>query len=52
MSILWAVIGLLLLFWLVGLVAHVGGALINVLLIVAIVAIVFNLFTSRGRRAL
>ncbi len=33
--------------WVVGLVAHIGGGLIHILLVLAIVSIVFNLVTGR-----
>jgi hypothetical protein len=46
---LYTLIGLLLLFWVVGLVAHVGGGLIHLLLVVALCIFVFDLIT--GRRA-
>ncbi len=46
---LWTIIGFLLLFWLLGVVSHVGGALIHMLLVVAAVVFVVNLLT--GRRA-
>ena len=48
MNILWAIVGVLLLLWLVGLVANIGGGLIHLLLVIALVAIVWNLFT-KGR---
>ena len=41
---------LLLAFWLLGLIAHIGGALIHVLLVIAVIVVVLNLL--RGRRAL
>ncbi len=46
---LWVIIALLLILWLGGLLVHVGGALIHLLLIVALVVLVVNLL--RGRRA-
>jgi hypothetical protein len=45
---LWTLFAVLLVLWLLGLVAGVGGALIHVLLIVAAIVLVANLFT-RGR---
>src|ERR1700742_3432058 len=40
---LWAIFMVLLLLWLVGLVAHIGGALIHLLLVVAAVMLIINL---------
>lgn len=46
---LWSIIGILLVLWLLGLVAHIGGALIHVLLVIAVVAFLFNMVTrNRG----
>jgi len=46
---IYTLISLLILFWLVGLVAHIGGAFIQALLVLALIVLVFNLLT--GRRA-
>ena len=46
---IWTLIGLLLLFWLIGLVAHIGGGLIHILLVIALIVFVVQLIT--GRRA-
>jgi hypothetical protein len=46
---LYTIIALLVAFWLVGLVAHVGGGFIHILLVLAAVIFVFDLIT--GRRA-
>lgn len=47
---LWTIVAVLAVLWLLGLVGHVGGALIHFLLVAAIVVAVINLLT--GRRAL
>ena len=44
---LWTLIVLLLAFWALGLVAHVGGGLIHLLLVIAVVVFIFNLLTGR-----
>jgi hypothetical protein len=49
-GILWGVITILFVLWLVGLVAHIGGGLIHILLVVAVIMLVFNLLTGRGAR--
>jgi hypothetical protein len=48
---LWTIIGILLVLWLIGLLAHIGGALIHILLVVAVIVFIYNLIAGR-RRAL
>jgi hypothetical protein len=48
-GILWVILVVLLVLWLLGLIASVGGSLIHLLLVIALVVLVFNLVT--GRRA-
>jgi hypothetical protein len=50
-SLLWTIIVVLFVLWLIGVVVHVGGALIHLLLVVALVLLVFNLLT-KGRAAI
>jgi hypothetical protein len=40
-------IGLLVVLWLIGLLAHIGGGIIHVLLVVALVLFIWNLVTGR-----
>jgi hypothetical protein len=49
---LWALVLLLLLFWVGGFAFSIGGGLIHLLLVLAVVVIVYNLLVSRGSRAL
>ncbi len=52
-SILWGVIVLLVLFWILGLVFHIAGGLIHILLVIAVIILLYNLFVgSRARRTL
>lgn len=44
---LWTILVILLVLWLLGLVSHVGGGLIHLLLVVALVVFVINLLTGR-----
>jgi hypothetical protein len=44
---LWTIIGILVLLWLLGFIGHVGGALIHLLLVVALIVFVVNLLTGR-----
>jgi hypothetical protein len=46
-GILWFIVVLLVVFWLIGLVAEIGGGLINLLLVVALVILVYNLLVGR-----
>ena len=46
---LWTILVILLVLWLLGLLTHVGGGLIHLLLVVAVIVLVINLLT--GRRA-
>ncbi len=45
---LYSIIALLLAFWIVGLLTHVGGGLIHTLLVVALVVFVYDLITGRS----
>jgi Family of unknown function (DUF5670) len=44
-SILWAIIVLLVIFWLLGLFFRIGRCFIHILLVVAIVILVLNIFS-------
>ena len=44
---LWAILVVLIVLWLLGLVVKVGGALIHLLLVVALVILVINLLSGR-----
>jgi hypothetical protein len=49
-GLLWAIIVVLFVLWLLGFALHFGGGLIHLLLVIAIVLIIFNIFTGRGAR--
>jgi hypothetical protein len=49
-GILYGLVVLLVVFWLAGFLLHVGGGLIHLLLVIALVLFVFNLITGRGAR--
>jgi hypothetical protein len=51
-GIIWTLITLLVIFWIVGLLLHLGGALIHIALLVAVILFIFNLFTRRGTTAM
>jgi hypothetical protein len=49
-GILWAVIMVLFVFWVLGFALHVGGSLIHLLLVLALIVLVYNIMTGRGAR--
>lgn len=44
---LWTIFAVLLILWLLGFSFHVGGALIHLLLVIAVVVLLVNLITGR-----
>lgn len=49
MGILYTIAAILIAVWLVGLLMHIGGGLIHIILVIAVIMVVYNLIT--GRRA-
>ncbi len=49
-GLLWTLIVLFVVVWLLGFLFHIGGALIHLVLVVAVVLLVINLLTGRGAR--
>lgn len=50
-GILWAIVVVLVILWLLGfLVVHIGGGLIHILLIIAVIVLLYNLFVGMRRR--
>lgn len=47
---IWTLIGLLILFWFLGLLLDIGGAVIHVLLVLAVIIFIFNLITGRRQK--
>ena len=51
-GLLWAVVVILVILWLLGfLVVHIGGGLIHIVLVIAVIVLLYNLFVGmrRGR---
>jgi Family of unknown function (DUF5670) len=49
-GILWAIVVVLVILWLLGwLVVHVGGGLIHLLIVIAIIVLLYNLFVGMRR---
>ena len=46
-SMLYTIAVILLVLWLLGFIAHVGGGLIHLLLVVAVIVIIYRLVTGR-----
>jgi hypothetical protein len=42
--------GILLVLWLLGLIAHIAGAVIHILLVIALVVVVLHFLRGRGSR--
>jgi hypothetical protein len=50
-GILWAIIVVLFVLWLLGWLAfHIGGGLIHILIVIALILLVVNLASGRGAR--
>jgi hypothetical protein len=47
---LWTIFVILLILWLLGFTLHIGGGLIHILIVIAVVVLIYNLIT--GRRGL
>ena len=50
-NMLWTIFVILVVLWLLGFSLHIGGALIHLLIVVAVIVLIFNLI-SGSRRAL
>jgi hypothetical protein len=49
-SILWAIVVVLVVLWLIGFLAlHIGGGLIHLLVVIAVIVLLYNLFVGRRR---
>ena len=46
---IWTIIGILVLLWLIGLVANIGGGFIHLLLVIAVVVFLWDLLVGRRR---
>jgi hypothetical protein len=46
-SVLWTVVVILVVLWLLGLVFHVAGGLVWILLVIAAIVLLYNLFAGR-----
>jgi hypothetical protein len=46
-NLLWLIIVILLILWLGGFAFHIGGGLIHILLVIAVIVLIFQLITGR-----
>lgn len=51
LNLLWTVVVILFVLWLAGFLLHIGGALIHIILVVALALMIFN-FITKGRATL
>ena len=50
-GLIWAIVVVLFILWLVGAFAvHIGGGIIHILIVIAIILVIYNLMTGRGAR--
>ena len=47
---LWTIAAVLFVLWIIGFAMHIGGGIIHILLVAAVIVFLFNLFTGRGAR--
>jgi hypothetical protein len=47
-NLIWTAVGVLFILWLLGFSINVGGSLIHILLVLALIGIVYNLSIGRG----
>lgn len=50
MNLIWGLVVLLVVLWVLGFAIHIGGGLIHLLLVIAVILVVFNIITGRGAR--
>lgn len=46
-TMLWTIFVVLLILWLLGFTLHIGGGLIHILIVVAVVVLIYNLISGR-----
>ena len=49
-GLIWGIIVVLFVIWLIGLLVHIGGGLIHLLIVIAVILLIYNLITGRGAR--
>jgi len=46
-NLIWGIAGILVLLWVLGFAINIGGNLIHLLLVIALIAVIYNLLTGR-----
>ncbi|MCY7331571.1 MAG: lmo0937 family membrane protein [Pseudanabaena sp. CAN_BIN31] len=46
-NLIWTAVGVLIILWLLGFSINIGGGLIHILLVLALIGIVYNIFIGR-----
>jgi 4-hydroxybenzoate polyprenyltransferase len=46
-GMIWTIIGILVVLWLIGLLGHIGGGLIYILLVIALVVFIYDMLARR-----
>jgi hypothetical protein len=49
-GLLWTIIVILVVIWLIGFLVHIGGGLIHLILVIAVILLIINLLSGRGAR--
>jgi hypothetical protein len=49
-TMLWTIVIILVVLWLLGSLVHIGGSLINLLLVIAVIVVIINLIQGRRGR--
>jgi hypothetical protein len=47
--VIWTIVAILVVLWLLGFIGHVGGGLIHLLLVIALIVFIWNMVTGRRR---
>jgi hypothetical protein len=48
LNLIWTGVGVLIILWILGFSLYIGGGLIHILLVLAVIGIVYNLFVGRS----
>ncbi|MFN5399735.1 MAG: lmo0937 family membrane protein [Pseudanabaena sp.] len=48
LNLIWTGVGVLIILWILGFSINIGGGLIHILLVLAVIGIVYNLFVGRS----
>jgi Family of unknown function (DUF5670) len=48
LNLIWTGVGVLIILWVLGFSINIGGGLIHLLLVLAVIGIVYNIFVGRG----